>query len=59
MGHGRIERASEEEAKEEDFVTWPHKHPVLPSPVALAKVNGVYFIISKIMSLPVQISQNS
>ena len=54
-----MERASEEEAKEKDFVTWSHKHPVLPSPVALAKVNGVYFIISKIMSFPVQISQNS
>ena len=52
-------RASEEKAKGKDFVTWPHEHPILPSQVALAKVNGVYFIMSKIMSFPVKISQNS
>ena len=46
-------------AKEKGFVTWPHEHPILPSQVALAKVNRVYFIISKIMSFPVKISQNS
>jgi len=41
VGHGRMERASEEKAKGKDFVTWPHEHPILPSQVALAKVNGV------------------